>query len=134
VADKFGRVYVRAWGTSMVPAIRPGDLICLQRAELAEICVGEIAAFVREGRLTIHRVASKNANSPELQLVTRGDRLRRDDPPVPADELIGRVTYIERDGTRVSLSSRRGWKQQVLGPLLRASDSMTYLYLRLVSL
>ena len=34
VADAFGRVRLRVSGTSMVPAIRPGDMVSVERASV----------------------------------------------------------------------------------------------------
>jgi len=96
----------------MLPAIRPGDLVWVERAVPDEVSVGEIVAFAREGRLIVHRVAAIGGSGPEevrdeqTCLVTRGDRLQQDDVPISATELIGRVTHIERCGTK--FLSRQG--------------------------
>ena len=59
VVHNFGEVRLRVFGTSMVPAVLPGDQILIQRATLEEILPGEIAVFLRAGRLFVHRVVDR---------------------------------------------------------------------------
>src|SRR5580704_251477 len=100
VVRSFGKVRLRVLGTSMAPSVLPGDLISIQRAELDEISSGEIVLFSRDERLFVHRVVSRDAARETPCLVTRGDRLGHEDPPVTAAELLGRVTSIERGHRR----------------------------------
>jgi len=134
VAGKFGRVRLCVSGTSMAPAIHPGDLISVERVSLAEVSPGEIVVFLREGRLIVHRVAAKSESRDEPFLVTRGDRMRRNDAPVTGPELVGRVMHLERGRTRVSAPLRHTFAQQVFCRLLCFSDRATCLYLRLAAL
>lgn len=133
VVQTFGHARLRVTGTSMVPAVRPGDLLSIERATLNEISQGEIVLFAREDRLFAHRVVEK-ANGPhELHLITCGDRLLQNDPPVSATELFGRVTSIQR-GKQILPANQVSAMQLFLGPLLRSSDRATYLFLRLAQL
>ncbi len=139
---KFGLVRLRVAGASMVPTMRPGDLVTVERAGVEEISPGEIVVFARDGRLVVHRVTAKfdskfntiSGNSGEPLLKTRGDRTRRDDPAVSGSELLGRVTHIERRGRRVQLRTRLTAAQQVICRLLRISNRATSLYLRVSAL
>ena len=134
VADSFGRVRLRVSGTSMAPAIRPGDLLSVEPADPAELSPGEIVVFTREGRLIAHRLVGKTESVGEGFLVTRGDRARRNDSPVSGAELVGRVTGIERGGSPVNASAQLSLPEQMLCRVLRFSDRATYLYLRLAAL
>jgi signal peptidase I len=139
---KAGRVRLRVSGASMVPSMRPGDLITVERACAEEISPGEIVVFAREGRLVVHRVTAKvpatagNPGEPLLKtrLLTRGDRARRDDPLVSSSELLGRVTQIRRGSRAVRLRTRLSAAEQVFCRLLRISDRATSLYLRVSAL
>jgi signal peptidase I len=136
VVRTFGVVRLRVFGTSMVPSILPGDLVSIHRASLNDISPGEVVLFLQRGRLFVHRVVDRRmaatADSPdEPCLITRGDRLRHDDPPVSSPELLGRVVSIERDNRKVELSAT-GSNQPILR-LLQSSDRLTYLYLRLAA-
>jgi hypothetical protein len=124
-----GRARIRVLGTSMAPSVLPGDWVDVQRAELRAISPGEIILFSRDERLFVHRAVSCVQNPETPILITRGDRLDHDDPPVTSAELLGRVISIQR-GRRtfrpdVSSSQRNG----LLSRVLRASDFFTRTYL-----
>jgi signal peptidase I len=136
VVRTFGEVRLRVFGTSMVPSILPGDLVSIQRASLNEIFPGEVVLYLRKGRLFVHRAVDRKAaataeNLGESCLITRGDRLRHDDPPVSSSELLGRVVCIERGNRKVALPALAS--NQPIARLLQSSDRFTYLYLRLAA-
>ena len=134
VVCAFGSVRLRVTGTSMVPAVQPGDLLSVRRVDLREASAGDIVLVAREGRLFAHRVVAKGGSSRDPYLLTRGDRLRENDPPVSRSHLLGRVASIERGGRRVH---PRTWLERpdgMLGRLLRASDRSTFLFVRLTAL
>lgn len=129
VVSRFGEVRLRVLGTSMVPSIHPGDLISVQRAGLSDIAAGEIALYLREGRLFAHRVVACAGSSQQPLLVLRGDRLSQNDAPVCASEFLGRVHQIERDGRLLQPAARLSLWERVIVLLLRSSDRATSLYL-----
>jgi signal peptidase I len=135
VVRSFGEVRLRVFGTSMVPAILPGDLVSIHRASLQDVSLGDVVLFLREGRLFAHRVVDRkvaaNASDPdEAFLITRGDRLRHADAPVSAPELLGRVVSIERDHREARVPTAESNSEIVR--LLLSSELMTSLYLWLV--
>ena len=145
VARTFGSLRLRVAGTSMMPAIQPGDLLSIDRVDLRDTSPGEIVMFAREGRLFAHRIVDQSggagdpcASAPycasEPYLVTRGDRLLGNDPPVFQSELLGRVTSIERGRRQVRSSPWLRGPNRVLGCLLRSSDRATAPFLRLTAL
>jgi signal peptidase I len=134
IVRTFGEVRLRVFGTSMVPSILPGDLISVQRAGVSEIASGDVVLYSREGRLFAHRVVGCGGSADEALLITRGDRLRYNDPPVSSTELLGRVISIERGEQQVKTSFQANKLNYPLLRLLQTSDRATYLYLRLASL
>lgn len=136
IVRTFGEVRLRVFGSSMAPAILPGDLVSIQRASLEEIAPGEIVAFLRSGRLFVHRASGRKAaetaaSAGESLLVTRGDRLRHDDAPVTPAEFLGRVVLLERGSRTIEMPVPEA--HGTIASLLRASDRATYLYLRLAA-
>jgi hypothetical protein len=121
----------------MVPSVLPGDLVLIQRAGLEEILPGEIAVFLREGRLFVHRVVERKkmsvagSGNEELCLITRGDRQRDCDSPVNSSELLGRVIWIERDQREVKVVPNKVIR--LTSRLLQTSDRATSLYLLLAN-
>jgi signal peptidase len=111
VARTFGSLRLRVTGTSMLPAIQPGDLLTIDRVNLRDTSPGEIVLFTRAGRLFAHRIVdrSSGASDPcagDPCIVTRGDRLLENDPPVFQSELLGRVTSIDRAGSLLRFPPR----------------------------
>lgn len=127
-----GRASLRVTGLSMLPAIRPGDVLSIERVELSdggadELRPGQIILYNRNGRLTAHRIVSRSGG----YLVTRGDRLPTCDPPVRASEVIGRVAGIKRNGRVVNPD--QSFLQRITALVLRHSEGCTKLFLRLNS-
>ena len=83
-------VRLRLWGTSMIPAIWPGDEVLVSPTAQAPPAKGAIILFLRSGRLFAHRVVARDGD----RLITRGDAVADCDPPVPAGDLLGVVTGI----------------------------------------
>jgi signal peptidase I len=136
VVRTFGQVRLRVFGTSMVPAILPGDLVSIHRARLQDISPGEVVLFLQKSRLFVHRVVDRKGmatlNSPEEpRLITRGDRLRHNDLPVSSPELLGRVVSIERNNRNVELLA--SGPNRLIAALLQSSDRVTSVYLRLAA-
>jgi hypothetical protein len=131
VVRTFGKVRLPIVGTSMVPCILPGDLVLVHRASLDEISQGEVVLFIQNGRLLVHRVVGRACSPGNTWLITRGDRERRNDPPVSSQELLGRVVSIERDNRELPVPPHGS--NRWIARLLQASDRATYLYLRLAA-
>lgn len=88
---------MRALGTSMLPSIRPGDVLVIEAAGVSEIPLGAIAVWRRGEQLVAHRVVERITGADgSVRLVTRGDRQQQRDEPIGAEELLGRVTMIQR--------------------------------------
>lgn len=136
IVRTFGEVRLRVFGTSMAPAMLPGDLVTVRRAGLGEISAGDVVLFLKRGRLFVHRVVghpaapAQNLNE-EARLITRGDRLLHNDPPVSSEELLGRVVGVERGDRRIEVE--RCESSSAFARLLHASDRATYLYVRLLA-
>lgn len=125
-----GGIRLPAIGTSMVPAIHPGDVLSIEQVDPKEISRGDIVVYAREQVLVVHRIVRTSAGSSEPHLVTRGDRLLRDDSPILPGELLGRVASIERKNRRVNVHKLSNWAEQILCLVLRRSERATYFFLR----
>jgi signal peptidase len=134
VARTFGSLRLRVTGTSMMPAVQPGDVLSVGRVNLLEASPGEIVLFARGERLFAHRIVDRGGGSDHPYLVTRGDRVLDHDPPVFQSELLGRVISIERGRSRVRPRPWLDSPNRLLGRLLRSSDRATDLFVRLTAL
>ena len=97
VAHTSGEVSLKLTGTSMLPAVWPGDVVTVQRCNLAELQPRQIVLFRREGGLVAHRVVSVAQD----HVITQGDSLPSRDLPVTLIEIVGQVTGISRNGRSV---------------------------------
>jgi len=98
-----------AVGKSMSPCIKKGELLIVKPIALEEAEIGEIVAFRRDESqsvLTTHRVIQKGQERDQRYIITKGDRNpNRDLPLVSSQEVLGKVTGIERNGQVISLES-----------------------------
>jgi hypothetical protein len=99
-------VRLRAWGTSMLPSVWPGDLLTIQSAAQDEVVPGDIVLVLRNNRFFVHRLVERRRDQDCLSWITRGDAMPHNDPPAAASELLGRVVCISR-ANRSFVPSRR---------------------------
>ncbi|HEV2381834.1 MAG TPA: S24/S26 family peptidase [Terriglobia bacterium] len=163
VLRSFGEAQLPVTGASMLPALWPGDVIRVRRGDVTEVRPGEIVLFLRDGRIVAHRVVqccSGTGTLPVLHqdgthdqthsqsgcatmpttggatsfLVTRGDRVKKSDAPVAAEELLGRVVAIERNhgrGRRRILPRPTPWARIASWVLCRSElGTRSVIYLR----
>lgn len=100
VLARFGGARLRLQGTSMLPAIWPGDVLEIVPVDPAALRVGDVVLFLREGRLFCHRVRALIADG-EIWLRTRGDLVPGDDPPFPASAVLGRARLATSPANRL---------------------------------
>jgi signal peptidase I len=109
IADLLARghaVEFRVHGDSMHPVIREEDVLHVEPSP--DYGVGDVVLTLAERGLTAHRVVSVG----EL-VVTRGDNAPAADDPVPRDRVLGVVTSIDRNGTRLPVRAE-AWPLRVL--------------------
>lgn len=125
VARTFGEVRLRVTGSSMIPAIWPGDVITVHRRSITELRPGMIVLCERNTTLVAHRVT----NSYGTFLTTRGDSLPSEDPAVGASEIVGEVVCVDRDGRPVSL--RQTAVRHAMSFILQRSEGCRRMALRM---
>jgi signal peptidase I len=112
----YGCASLRVTGTSMWPALWPGDTVEIRTEQIAEIKIGDLAAFTRDDRIFIHRVI-RNTMNGAATLVTRGDALPVEDPPVRESELLGIATVSERVPRTFLSRLRQSVRYRLLPPM-----------------
>lgn len=126
----FGVLRLRVTGSSMLPALRPNDVLLIRHCRIEQAGPGDIVLFIRRRRLFAHRVISRSAAS----LVTQGDGIAEPDPPVTADELLGKVTRVTRRGKIVRHEPNLSLPARVAAALFRRSASASRCFTRLQGL
>jgi hypothetical protein len=101
-----GTAQLKAWGTSMLPSLWPGDLLTIEGVAHDDIVPGEIVLVLSNNRFLVHRLVEKRQDRDRVLWITRGDAMPGNDPLAAAPELLGRVARIRR-GNRSFVPRRR---------------------------
>jgi Peptidase S24-like len=97
-------VALKAWGTSMLPCVWPGDILTIRNLACEEAIPGDIVLVLQNSRVFIHRLVEKLPGLNGYSWITKGDAIPQNDPAVM--ELFGRVVEIRR-GARTFVPSRQ---------------------------
>jgi signal peptidase I len=104
----FGTARVVVRGSSMLPAIEPGDTIVLEPLAPGAV-LDDIVMFEWQNRLLAHRIV----NIAGTTLTTRGDNHAHvDGVAVDPEQVIGRVTQVLRNGRPVDVTR---WARRASG-------------------
>jgi signal peptidase len=138
VLRDYGRVRIRALGTSMLPALWPGDVLGIERTDGGEICGGDVVLFERRGQLFAHRVVAAWGFGQRRMVCTQGDSIAHTDMPFRASEVLGRVEVVVRAGREIPLglgafNLTASWLFRQSGLLRRVSLALHSRYRRLAA-
>lgn len=120
---RFGRLRFRAYGTSMLPAIWPGEVLLVEALPPSQAQPGEVWLTAQHGRLVAHRVLRVEGPAEPVSAVCRGDFLDVEDPAVSGDAILGKVTGVYRDGGKVAVPPVSAGSMR-LGRWLRRSSRL----------
>lgn len=129
-----GELRFVARGASMIPAIFPGDVLVVRNQRIDQARWGDVALWSREGRFYAHRVVRTTNAGERTEIVTRGDALNQDDPPVGSDEFLGQVCAVVRRGRRIDLAGSPTLCARLVRFLVPRSDGLANWLLRYSSL
>lgn len=120
----FGELRFVAQGSSMLPSIFPGDVLLVLRQPAASVHPGHVVLFSRDGRFCAHRVVRVVHVDGQRCIVTCGDGLAKEDPPIAEHELLGRVTAVLRFGKRIEIAQTQSVPSCWLRWAVRHSESI----------
>jgi signal peptidase I len=118
-----GRLRLRVTGWSMLPTILPGDTLMIEHAGGEHVVKGDIVLFDRDRRLFVHRVSRKSRSAGDLQIVTQGDGMARPDPPISESQVLGKVSFVVRNGRLLQPAKSLGFSSRAVAALARRSSS-----------
>lgn len=81
-------------GDSMHPVIRENDTLHVE--PVRDFARGDVVLVLADRGLTAHRVIARRGTT----LILRGDNAPAVDDPVEESQVLGKVTYVIRDGRR----------------------------------
>lgn len=106
----------------MFPSVQPGDTLIVDRTPVEAVAEGDIVLFGRDSRFFAHRVVKKDNCAGTTEVLTRGDAMTVSDPPVSKNELLGRVSFIVRNGRLFEPDKSLGLSQRFVATLLGRSE------------
>jgi signal peptidase I len=115
-----GTVRLRVTGWSMLPTVMPGDTLVIARIQGESVTEGDIVLFGRDRRFFVHRVITKG-RTQDAGFVTRGDAMPAPDPPVSQSDLLGRVSFILRNGKCIEPSRSPRLSERAIAALVQRS-------------
>jgi signal peptidase I len=131
VVRRFGTLRLRVVGSSMLPAIRPNDVLLVRHCRFDDAGPGDVILFVRERRLFAHRVIGLDRAA---NLVTQGDSVAQPDPCITTGELLGKVIQVTRGDMLVPHSSKLSAPARMAAALFRRSSMAVRAFARLQGL
>ena len=88
----------------MHPFLRNGEVLVVSPVDSPEVSLGDIVLYSDGGTLVCHRVFRKRGASFE----TKGDAQLRPDALIKPEQLIGRVTAVQKGSRTIRLDNLRG--------------------------
>jgi len=94
----------RARGNSMWPLVRDGDILLVRPIGTGEVRLGDLVLFhTGKGNVVVHRVVRCDAGRGGMRYLVQGDAGSGPDGLIPAAQVQGRVTSLEREGVAIDL-------------------------------
>lgn len=82
-------------GTSMEPLLQTGDVVFVVKVNPQDLKPGDVIVYVKRGGVyVIHRVLEVRRNTNPPMIVTKGDNNLFADPPIRADQVVGKVVGL----------------------------------------
>jgi signal peptidase I len=137
--DRGMKLSFRIASNSMAPLLKTGDIVKVAKVQPSRVHIGDIVAFQDGKNVVVHRIIGKSPSNTRLVFRQMGDGGGLSGE-IPAQNLIGRVIVIEKEGFEINLDSRRhiisnrilGWRLQLLDSLSKAKYRRISLSVRFI--
>jgi signal peptidase I len=124
-------VFLELQGTSMLPALWPGDVLTVAPMSGDELATGDLVFVVRAGRSFVHRLVGKMELDGCPSWITRGDSVREEDTPLTTSQVRGRVVSIRRGSRNLIPNRKPSHTDRAFSWMLCHSARITGLVLRI---
>jgi signal peptidase I len=122
-------IRLQAQGTSMLPAIWPGDVLSIEHKPVQAMVPGDIVLVARQSRFFVHRLIEKRKSC----WITRGDSLPQNDEPATEEQVLGKVSLIHKKTEVIVPEPRPSLFSRTLAWMLCEWDSFRNVALRIHS-
>jgi len=92
-------------GESMVPFLPSGSRVLVSQTAAEQISFGNLLLYEAEGTIICHRVLRRRREGRSYAFLAKGDGWRKTDPWISADQVIGKVIAIHRNGRLLRLDT-----------------------------
>ncbi len=112
VLEKGENFHFRAFGWSMAPFIKPGDMLQIEPIGERKPLVGEVVAFSLPGSggYRVHRIVQRLAEG----FLIKGDNMDQADGIITFECILGKVKKVSRRGKKVRLGINMGRRSVAL--------------------
>jgi signal peptidase I len=119
----------KAYGSSMLPWIKDGDLLTIQPFDEKEIRVGHVVLYPSAAqRPIVHRAIRIHHKGAHRIIVLRGDASPKSEEQIQAEKVLGRVVRIHRGSKAIEVDHNVWWRLASKWPRFL---HVTYLLIRL---
>ncbi len=107
ILGRGGVLRFQAYGGSMHPFVRNGDIVEVEPIIPGQVRAGDIILF-KDGpqSMLAHRVIRRMKNEKGLCFITKGDSASNADSPVAPERVLGRLRRIERNSRVMNLTAQ----------------------------
>ena len=84
---------LKSQGASMLPFLRPGDVVYYKRIKLHQYLVKDLVLVKKKSRYFTHRIIYQN----NRYMITKGDNNPESDGKINPDQIVGRAYQIKRN-------------------------------------
>ena len=96
----------RMQGFSMYPTLKAGDLGHVLKCRANDLTVGDLIVFKQNNKLIAHRLVEIVHQNNQQVFVAKGDKNSFKDAPFTENELVGKITSIQRQNRSIKSESR----------------------------
>ncbi|MCP4104508.1 MAG: signal peptidase I [Desulfobacteraceae bacterium] len=100
---------IKAEGTSMFPFFRPGDNLTIKSGTPNNIRIGDIAAFLQDKNIIVHRIVKKKKAGGQIIYCQKGDNVQGWGW-ITQENIIGRVESVRRGDKTVNILKGRPFR------------------------
>lgn len=102
---KYGCVWVRLVGKSMLPFLKSGTLMAVHKTDIKDIQIGDIALFKKDDITIAHRVIKKINLDGRFFLKAKSDISFFSEPLISCEELIGKAVAFKRSQKEINIDN-----------------------------
>jgi|GEM_PF-3432182 len=117
-------VRIKLSGYSMFPFLKPDDYVVVEFVKPEDMHVGDIVVFAQHEKYVAHRIITIH----EMNIVCKGDAMRKPDIPVLPEQIFGRVIQNIKKNEIISFDTQ---KEQSKARKIVKFGFLVYLYSRI---